>query len=1034
MRFSFCVLFLLVFSCVRAQQTAVYTDKEKGYHLALELYNKQKYGAAQKEFDKISAAPSALGGSKSPSLGVVAEAEYLAARCAIELFNKDAEYRLIHFLSNHPESPRYADAQFDLGKYYYRQKRWKKSIEWLDKIDPSLLSKDDWDEYYFKLGYAYYMVNDFDKSGKAFFNVKDGDSKYASASQYYYAHMMYVSKNYETALTCFKKLQQSDAFAPVAPYYITQIYYLQGKYDEVLKYAPPLMDSASTKSAMEIGRMIGESYYKQGNYKEAIPYIRDYEKNSGAATRTDYYQLGYCYYKLGECDKAIPYFKRVADRDDSLAQYGYYQLADCFLQTNNKQSARNAFQAAGKMKYDETIQEESQFSYAKLSYELNFQSVAIEAFKNYVTTYPQGRHVNEINEMLIANYASTKNYRDALTAIEKMPNKSERMKAIYQKVAYYRGVELFMDNKNKEAIDLFNTAEKNSVDQSISAAAQYWKGEAQYRLKDYDGAIRSYGDFLFTPAALKFDYYNLGNYNIGYSYFKKENYGEAQTAFRKYIADNSKTDKARYNDALLRIADAFFMLKDQASALDYYAKAIENKAQSSDYALYQKAVILGIQNKTKEKISTLEKIFSGYPKSVYYDDALYEAANASMLNGNNDQALTWYKKLINDFPSSSYVKKAMLGEALVYYNSKEDEAAIKAYKGVVEKYPNTAESREALAQLKNIAVSANKVDDYLAYVKNVPNADVSLAAQDSLLYEAAELRYTQGNCDDAVKEMDNYLSKFPEGAFRINANYYKADCEYRSKQNEIALTGYNYVIAQPKNAFTEKSLLYAGDINYRLKQYDKALAAFEKLESLAEVKDNIVAAQAGQMRCAYKLQQYDKAISSAEKVENSDNADKDLQNEAHLIKGLSALAKNDLVTAKSELTMVAKRTNSEMTAEANYNLAAIEHKLSNYEACKEIILKVLQKQSPSYDYWIAKGFILLGDNYLAQKDTFNAKATYSSIVENYQKNPSDPDDLKVIAQQKLYKIISSEQDNKEQMENKMKKESVPKDSTEEIKN
>src|SRR5207253_978894 len=144
----------------------------------------------------------------------------------------------------------------------------------------------------------------------------------------------------------------------------------------------------------------------------------------------------------------------------------------------------------------------------------------------------------------------------------------------------------------------------------------------------------------------------------------------------------------------------------------------------------------------------------------------------------------------------------------------------------------------------------------------------------------------------------------------------------------------------------------------------------------------------------------------------------DLQNEAHLIKGLSSLEKNDLATAKSELTIVAKRTNSEMTAISNYNLALIEYKLGNYKECKDIILH-LQKQVPSYDYWIAKGFILLGDNYVAQKDTFQAKETFRSIIENYQKDPSDPDDIKAIAQQKLFNIISSEKDSKDMMENKM---------------
>ncbi len=1015
------ILFLLLcwqMTLVYAQQTVIYTDAENKYRLALELFNKQKYGAAQKEFDATAV-------SKDISLDAKLNSAYLAAKCAVELFNKDAEYRLLKFMKDFPESARYSEAQFELGKYYYKLRRWKKSIEWFDKIEANSLSQSDRDEYYFKTGYAYYMISGYDKSAKAFFNVKDGNSKYASAAQYYYAHMMYVSKNYETALKCFLKLQDSESFGGVAPYYITQIYYLQGKYDEVLKYAPPLMDSASTKNAMEIGRMIGESNYRKENYKEAIPYITDYEKNSGAATRVDYYQLGYCYARIGDCDKAIPYFKRVADRDDSLAQYGYYQLADCFLKTNNKQSARTAFQSAGNMKYDEMIREESQFNYAKLSYELNFQSKALEAFKNYTTNFPQGKHSDECNEMLVNMYASTKNYKDALTAIENVKNKTDNLKAAYQKVSYYRGVELFMDNKLPECIALFNSSMKNPKEPKFVAAALYWKGEAQFKQRDFEEAQKSYSDFLFTPAALRLEYYNLANYNLGYCYFKKEDYNNAQSWFRKYIKEKSQTDNARYNDALLRIADSFFMMGDRSNAADYYSQAIDNKAQSSDYALYQKAVILGIQNKTSEKVATLQKIFNQYPKSIYFDDALYEAANASLIKGDNDQATMWYKKIINDYPSSSYVKKAMLGLGLVQYNSKQDEAAVATYKSIVTKYPHTSESKEALAQLKNIAVSQNKVDDYLAYIKNVPNADVSLAAQDSLVYESAELRYTQGNCDDATKEMDNYLKKFPDGAFRINANYYKADCQYRGKQFETALSGYNFVIAQSKNAFTEKSLLYASTINFKLKNFGAAQTNFEQLESVAEVRDNIITAQAGQMRCSYKLLQYDKAITNADKLIAS-GADKDLQNEAHLIKGLSAMTKQDLTTAKDELTIVSKRTNSEMTAEANYNLALIEFKLNNYKECKELVIK-LQNQVPGYDFWIAKGFILLGDNYRAQRDTFQAKETYKSILENYQKDPDDAEDLKIVAQQKFNELISSEDKNIDAK--KPKQEEEPVDTT-----
>src|SRR5437763_274340 len=120
---------LLFCSVVRSQQTAIYTEKEKGYRTAIELYNKQKYAAAQKEFDAIAA-------NKAASSEVRMNATYLSSRCALELFNKDAEYRLIQFLKDYPESAYYTEAQYALGKYYYRQKRWKKSIEWLQKVDP----------------------------------------------------------------------------------------------------------------------------------------------------------------------------------------------------------------------------------------------------------------------------------------------------------------------------------------------------------------------------------------------------------------------------------------------------------------------------------------------------------------------------------------------------------------------------------------------------------------------------------------------------------------------------------------------------------------------------------------------------------------------------------------------------------------------------------------------------------------------------------------------------------------------------------
>src|SRR6202000_1506703 len=51
----------------------------------------------------------------------------------------------------------------------------------------------------------------------------------------------------------------------------------------------------------------------------------------------------------------------------------------------------------------------------------------------------------------------------------------------------------------------------------------------------------------------------------------------------------------------------------------------------------------------------------------------------------------------------------------------------------------------------------------------------------------------------------------------------------------------------------------------------------------------------------------------------------------------------------------------------------------------------------NYEYWVAKAFILLADNYVKLKDNFQAKATLQSIIDNYKGD----DDILPTARQHL---------------------------------
>ena len=89
-------------------------------------------------------------------------------------------------------------------------------------------------------------------------------------------------------------------------------------------------------------------------------------------------------------------------------------------------------------------------------------------------------------------------------------------------------------------------------------------------------------------------------------------------------------------------------------------------------------------------------------------------------------------------------------------------------------------------------------------------------------------------------------------------------------------------------------------------------------------------------------------------------------------------------------------------AEARYEIASCQYSMGSYSIAEKSALAVI-KETGSYDFWVTKSYILLGDIFMQQKDYFNAKATYESVAKN-----SVIPELKSEAQQKLDRAIEEE--------------------------
>lgn len=467
-----------------AQRTTAYIDKDLLYKQGLDLFDKKQFVAAQKSFgDYISL-------RNSPPLLKI-DAEYYAAACAIELFHKDGEWRMREFIAAHPESNKINGAWFYLGKSGFRKKKYKETIQNFEKVDIYKLDKENLAELYFKRGYSYIETGDAEKAKADLYEIKDVDNKYIYPALYYYSHLHYLDKKYETALEGFNKLVGNETFGSVVPYYITQIYFVQGKYENVVKSGPDLLnDSNQVQKKSEINRMIGESYYNLRDYKNALDYLKKTE--SGAALNAEgSYAIAYCYYKLDDCQNAISYFEKATGREDSLAQSAHYHLADCYIKGNNRTKAKNSFYQAHKLDFDKKITEDALYSFAKLSYELDFSpfNETVRAFSQYLKKYPNSPRKDEAYKYLVNVYSTTKNYERAIKSIEELDNQDPILKATYEKLVFFKGVEYFNTSDIDNAEKQFKKAMAINADKTYNALSSYWLGEIYYLRKDYSTAI-----------------------------------------------------------------------------------------------------------------------------------------------------------------------------------------------------------------------------------------------------------------------------------------------------------------------------------------------------------------------------------------------------------------------------------------------------------------------------------------------------------------------------------------------------------------
>lgn len=982
-----------------AQQSRFINDPQASFNEAKEFFQKEQYSLAYPILKDLEQRRRET--DRSNDALNYQDIRYYATVCALKQNEERAVYNAQEFIDLEDNAARVQMMSFHLAEYFYRKQDFSKAIEAYEKVNISNLSNEEIADLKFHLGYSYFTVQRFEQ-GKPLLNTirqMPKDRNYLDAN-YYYGFIAFYDHDYSNALEAFRVVENHERYGRVVPYYISTIQYSQHQEDKAVSYAESKLKTGNQVYDLEMRQLVGHSYFQKKQYDKAIPYLQEYVNKSKKVSRQDLYELSYSYYQTGNLTRAIDGFKQLGGKEDSLAQNSMYLLGDAYLKTNQKANARNAFLFCAANSSNEKQKEISQFNYGKLSFELGYQDVALNELQKFIQKYPRSEYSTEAKDLLVNVLANTSNYQDAITLISQMKNPSPTAKQVYPRILYGRATELINDGHLDEARQLLDAAEKSAGNTAILPLVQFWKGELAYRSNNIDDAIRYYFDYLrsgmvsgdVTPSNAK--------YNLGYCFLKKENYNQATGFFEEIVKTPKINSPALEQDAYIRTADCYYMNRDYKRAESMYDKVLNYSWPSSDYATFQKAMIEGVSS-GKKKIDLLSSMSRKFPASSLRPDANMEIASTYLANEQYQEAVPFLKNVVND-PNSSLKPRAHLRLGIAYYNLGNNNEALKQYSTLLEKFPNSPEAESALDNAKTIYVEEGRTAEYVDFSKKL-GREISATQEDELAYQEAEVQFNNGNFPAAVQKFENYLEKFPSGKYSLEALYYKSEIYLNQKNFAKAVEGYQTLADRVPHKFGEKSLLQAARINFfELKNYENAEKYFLKLKDFASNQESRMEAMRGLLRSQFQLKKWGEAVANAKDLLAEKAAGTDDRILANMAIAKSAQLSNDCETAITNYRTVASLSKAAYGAEARYEIANCffsQNKLNDAEkAAFEVI-----KKSGSYEEWVTKSYILLGDIYYKEKDYFNAKATYKSVVDN-----AKIESLRQEAEQKLKNVTAEE--------------------------
>lgn len=925
---------------------------------------------------------------------------YLLALALYERGEADCVDLLRSFAEAYPASPSALPARLAAADYFFFAHHYGNALAAYNDIDYARINPADRPLYDYRKALSMIKCGLYTEARPIFSELRD-NRRFNLASDYYLAYIDYITGDTAAAYRGFSEVEKrmggslNDEIAP--QYYMAQIDYTRGEYDRVIAEGAALLRSNPVAELVpETERIVGLSYFKNGDFDEAARYLREYTRHEEITPASDaIYALGVMAYDEGDYDAAAYRFAPLTDLDNDLAQSACLYLGQIAIRQNDPNTAAVSFEKASRMNYDPQVSETALFNYiAARTHGGNIPfSSSIPLMQSFLSQFPRSSHAAQVQEYLATAYFNEKDYAKALESINRIARPSAKVLEAKQKILYELGMESMANNRPAEARVYLQEAVGIQADPALRAQSYLWLGDACYALGSYADAEKAYQAYL--KADPRGENRTLARYNLGYARIMQDRYAQAAESFSSALKGSPELPQRMRDDALIRMADAQYYAGDYRSARKNYATAIENGAQDADYATYRRAVMYGLDGDIKTKIAELSAMPSRFPNSKWLPAALLEKGQTYAGLGETPKAVESFEQLRSTYQQSAQARKGMLSLALAYMKGGDTDSAETTYREIITKWPTSEEAQLANDDLRRFYSANGGLKEYAEFLRGVPDAPrMDESEMETLAFEGAETVYADDVTNTAL--LEQYVADYPNGRYLAQALLDIATGKDEADDTAAALEALDRLLDRrgdsqqvPEALLLKAQILEDAGISAR----KDALPVYRELEVRGGA-DYAADAYAGIMRLT---DDEEERMKYAALVKRSSGLSADQIEEAELYEATAMLSKGDSKEGVAILTRLAANPKSMSGAKAAVALG--EHLLANGDVNgAEKVLTAFTDAGSPHEYWLARGFIALADVYHKRGKDYLAVEYIKSLRDNY---PGSEIDIKEMISTRL---------------------------------